>query len=178
MSETKNKTQYDSISAILKDKKDIDILKNRINNKREAHLQRAASYLSAKEARDFSFLAPQGCHVWQAPLKQAQELIEKELAAYLKLDSKMNLPEGIKIVDGIAIYTFNCKRKTDNSGRLEQEEYALIYMTDEEHRWLREAQARGFKDGYAFEGGYKPGMDASMQAEADALKAFTEEPKK
>lgn len=167
-----------SIKEILKDKKDIDILNKRINNKREAHLKRAASYLSSKEVKDFNFLAPPGCHVWQAPLKQAEELVGKQLAAYLELDPKMNL-QNVEIDPdtGHGIYTFNCKHKVAPNGAPEQEQYALIYMTDEEHRWLRDAQAKGFKEGYSSQSGYKEGIDASLEAENEALRKFTEEPK-
>lgn len=169
-------TQLENMGQILKDKKDIDTLKKRINNKREAHQNRASSYLSTKVVKDFQFLAPQGCIVLQAPLAQAEELVMNQLASYLELDPKMNLAN-VQIDAGKAIYTFNCKHKISPSGAPEQERYALITMTVEEHDWFRGAQAKGFKEGYHTDSGYKEGTDAAMRQEHEVLKSFTEEPK-
>lgn len=170
--------QLDSIGELLKDKKDIDILKKRINNKRETHYKKSASYFSTKVVKDFTFLAPQGCIVLQAPLKDADELVKNGLASYLELDPKMNLENVTIDSSGRGIYTFNCKYKVTPSGAPEQEYYALIYMTEEEHNWMRQAQAKGFKHGYSTGSGYKEGIDASMEAENQAIKGFTEDVKK
>lgn len=170
--------QIESIGEILKDKKDIDNAKKRINNKREAFQKKTSSYFSSKEVKDFSFLAPQGCVSLMSPLYQAEELVEQDIAAYLKLDPNKKY-ENIRIEDsGRAVYVFNCKHKTSQSGQKEQEEYALIYMTNEEYNWLRSDQARGFKEGYNSDLGYKEGTDAAFAAESESIKSFTEEPKK
>lgn len=164
----------DAITEILNDKKEIDILKKRANNKREAYKKRAVSYFSAKEAKDYQYLAPQGCIVFKFPPEEAIKVVEGELGSYLELDPKMNLPKNIEIINGVAIDIFNCKHKMNAAGLREQERYALVYMTHEQHADFRQVQAQGFK-----EGGWndKPGIDASFEAENEMTKRFTENPK-
>jgi len=164
----KTKESLDNIGKAIEEKKQLDMAKKKMNNRRKAFSEKIVSYMDSRRSGEFEFLAPQGCIILNSPPEEAEQLVELGLFQYLPVDPKLKIPN-IETDGNIAIYSFKCKRKKDESGRLEVEKFALVYCTLEDYQFFQRERANYLN---------KLSIDRGRKEEDEAIERFASDSEK